>query len=343
MPADTFQIQLGQKKFGPLKAAELRQLASHGCLPGTFVVSISGGPWQNACIDGGKLRLLPLVAASITESPPSATSLRSKLVQADDYYAILGIEPTAETDAIRRAYFRKAMQWHPDRGGAHEEMLRVTTAWAHLSDPEKRKTYDDARRRPADQAAQEAVARDAQESKRAAEQYPARSADLDDWMDRLARDFTQAKYGTTATGIPTVEGSISGRLLSWIGSGVAIVVGIALVLLLLEGVRTAFPKFWLGWIAPIAGKLVLALIAGGAMAGIAIHQWIAGLLRGQQAPSREQITPPQQRTLASPARQSIACPQCSHQFTIPAQCEELTVSCSRCHHRFDGKSGRPGA
>jgi len=63
-----------------------------------------------------------------------------------DYYEVLGIEPDASAEEIRRAYHRVAFQCHPDRNQrsaeAHEEMERINEAYAVLSDPTKRREYD---------------------------------------------------------------------------------------------------------------------------------------------------------------------------------------------------------
>ena len=61
-------------------------------------------------------------------------------------YEILGVEPTASADAIRRAYRRLAKQHHPDvnpgKPEAAEKFKAIASANDILSDPEKRARFD---------------------------------------------------------------------------------------------------------------------------------------------------------------------------------------------------------
>ncbi len=62
-----------------------------------------------------------------------------------DYYEILGVSHDADTKAIRSAFRRLAMKYHPDRckdADAEEKFKRIAEAYAVLSDPQKRAAYD---------------------------------------------------------------------------------------------------------------------------------------------------------------------------------------------------------
>jgi len=65
---------------------------------------------------------------------------------AKDYYAALGLEKTATADQIKKAYRKLAMKYHPDKNPddkkAEERFKELTEAYAVLSDPEKKKQYD---------------------------------------------------------------------------------------------------------------------------------------------------------------------------------------------------------
>jgi molecular chaperone DnaJ len=63
-----------------------------------------------------------------------------------DYYEILGVDRSADADAIKRSYRKLALQFHPDRnnGSAEAEgkFKELTEAYEVLKDPDKRAAYD---------------------------------------------------------------------------------------------------------------------------------------------------------------------------------------------------------
>lgn len=62
-----------------------------------------------------------------------------------DYYKILGVDPSADDKAIKQAYRRLARKYHPDVSkakGSAERFKEINEAYEALSDPEKRRRYD---------------------------------------------------------------------------------------------------------------------------------------------------------------------------------------------------------
>ena len=63
-----------------------------------------------------------------------------------DFYALLNIERTANQGQIKHAYRKLAMKYHPDKNPGNEEAAEmfkeVSTAYAVLSDPNKKRQYD---------------------------------------------------------------------------------------------------------------------------------------------------------------------------------------------------------
>lgn len=65
---------------------------------------------------------------------------------AKDLYDLLGVSRTASADELKSAYRKLARQYHPDvnpnNPQAEEKFKEISTAYAVLSDPEKRAQYD---------------------------------------------------------------------------------------------------------------------------------------------------------------------------------------------------------
>jgi len=63
-----------------------------------------------------------------------------------DYYKILGIEKSADKDELKKAYRKLARKHHPDVNpgdkASEEKFKEINEAYEVLSDPEKRKKYD---------------------------------------------------------------------------------------------------------------------------------------------------------------------------------------------------------
>ncbi|KAF1775272.1 DnaJ domain, conserved site [Phytophthora cactorum] len=86
--------------------------------------------------------LLALAIASIQAMEPSK-----------DYYKVLGVNKQFSDRELKKAYRQLALQYHPDKAenaedkeAAKEKFVEVSEAYEVLSDPDKRKEYDDARR-----------------------------------------------------------------------------------------------------------------------------------------------------------------------------------------------------
>lgn len=57
-------------------------------------------------------------------------------------YEVLGVDPTASEDELRRAYRLRLRQTHPDTGGDAAEFIQVQRAWELVGTAEGREAYD---------------------------------------------------------------------------------------------------------------------------------------------------------------------------------------------------------
>ena len=63
-----------------------------------------------------------------------------------DYYEVLGVEKNADADAIKKAYRKAAIKYHPDKNpgdkDAEEKFKEAAEAYDVLSNEDKRARYD---------------------------------------------------------------------------------------------------------------------------------------------------------------------------------------------------------
>lgn len=109
-----------------------------------------------------------------------------------DLYAVLGVEPTANAEAIKQAYRRRVKELHPDhnpgRDDAPARLRAATDAYEVLKDAASRKAYDERRL--------EQPSRRAWADQLLGKLRPERGADL---KLRLALDLEEIAAGVTRT------------------------------------------------------------------------------------------------------------------------------------------------
>jgi curved DNA-binding protein len=92
------------------------------------------------CTWSGSKYLLGMqfLARTTTAHPPSTEP---------DHYEILRLSQSADEESIQRVYRQLAKRYHPDNSETADPQafLRVNQAWRILSDPQKRRTYDQER------------------------------------------------------------------------------------------------------------------------------------------------------------------------------------------------------
>ncbi len=163
---------------------------------------------------GGAHRLNPV--ADHAKSPRRTHYCYAMIDHNINYYEVLGIQANADLATIKRAFRKRALESHPDRGGSHAAMLVVNEAYAILANAEMRRNYDEARANRFNQRAQQMASADASQARAKAKEYPRDGQKFESWLDMLTEDFTNARYGNSGM-VATVDNSATGCLFLILG------------------------------------------------------------------------------------------------------------------------------
>lgn len=227
-----------------------------------------------------------------------------------DPYAILGVQPNAELAEIKMAYRAAVLRCHPDRGGTHEDMVRVAAAWEVLSDLELRAQFDRSRSRPTERSLQTQWDSGRRTAHARAQAYARTWETLLQRAESIMNDAERAEYGSALIGFfpfPTAAKSTSAAVFI----GVAAALGLVVFLLLFP--HDTDPKS-----GPrnnlYAGVFVCAVSA---WIGYRAHRSLRDFLRQRSA-----------CTL-------LECLNCRKTLRLPSLASRMHVKCPACSREFD--------
>jgi len=95
-----------------------------------------------------RLFCLLFILATICSASANRRRAKHAAQEDEDYYKILGVSKTSPSKKIKSAYRKLALKYHPDKVPKNEKetaeakFVKVSEAYAILSDEEKRKVYD---------------------------------------------------------------------------------------------------------------------------------------------------------------------------------------------------------
>lgn len=120
-----------------------------------------------------------------------------------DYYTILQVPPTADFAALKRAYYRRAKECHPDRHQGspekEEEFKRLVEAFDVLSDPVRRRQFDRLLQRPSVPASEPLYFFTAED------ETTVMDSPADDTLEELIVGNTIPRHGTLQTLMQDLE------------------------------------------------------------------------------------------------------------------------------------------
>ncbi|MGD0816224.1 MAG: J domain-containing protein [Verrucomicrobiota bacterium] len=239
-----------------------------------------------------------------------------------DYYQILGVEPDSDLNTIKKAYWKRAMECHPDRGGTHEQMLQINEAFQILSNPSARSHYDAIRTNTASQQTRETSEADVHQARQQAQEYPHDWAGFETWWNAISKDIANAEYGEwrglPLWSIPTAGKSVSGWLF--------IIGGAVLGFIVCGCIFAGMPDNNGNNI----GALGIGLVAGGGWIGKKLHE----LLRKNVQPTAQQHTSQNSGGTIEPETLTVNCPKCSQKLRVPVTHNQLRLRCRTCGHEF---------
>jgi len=85
-------------------------------------------------------------SSSVPKSDPVKSQEIRQVLNKKDFYDILGVTKDAKEDEIKKVYRKLALKFHPDKNnepGADEAFKKIAQAYDCLTNPEKRRKYDE--------------------------------------------------------------------------------------------------------------------------------------------------------------------------------------------------------